>query len=157
MASTRDAIDWQRRAACAEPGVSPRALDSVFFPDAETARAATYAERKFCGYCPVRAQCLSYAIDAAPFGLWAGTTPEQRRKLARKRERVKCPACGHWDPVTVVGVAQDVMVVSQVCRSCGASWIHSTTAVDLVAEVSDGGTPDGQLTERAELEQGSGS
>ena len=129
MATTRDAIDWQELALCSRSRKTLKELDSVFFPDSETAARAKWAAEQFCDRCPVWAQCLSYAIDAAPFGLWAGTTSEQRRKLARKRERVKCPACGHWDPVTVVGVAQDVTVVSQVCRSCGASWIHSTTAV----------------------------
>jgi WhiB family transcriptional regulator, redox-sensing transcriptional regulator len=129
MTTTRDAIKWQELALCSRTGKTLKELDHVFFPDSETAARAKWAAEQFCNRCPVRAACLTYAIDAAPYGLFAGTTPEQRRALGRKRERVKCPACGQWDPVTVVGVAQGVTVVSQVCRSCGASWVHSTTTV----------------------------
>ena len=31
-----------------------------------------------CGRCDVRANCLSYAVEAMPEGIWGGTTPEER-------------------------------------------------------------------------------
>lgn len=127
-------LEWQTRASCVGTSLSVRALDAVFFPPDETEAAARKAEARFCGFCPVRAQCLTYAIGSAPYGLYAGTTPKQRIALARKRDRVKCPACLSPDVLEVVGVAEDVMVVSQVCRGCASSWIISTTAVELVAD-----------------------
>lgn len=126
--------EWQQAAACADPTVPIKEMDKVFFPEAETKTAARYAERKYCGFCPVRAACLSWSIDNATYGLYAGTTPGQRRALARKRERVKCPACGTFDPVETIGVAQGVMVTTQFCRACASSWIISTVSVDIVED-----------------------
>ncbi|TNY38169.1 WhiB family transcriptional regulator [Thermomonospora catenispora] len=47
-------------------------------------------EAKFiCAQCPVRAECLDWALRAGePDGIWGGTTPEERRYLRRElRER----------------------------------------------------------------------
>mgnify|MGYP001478869992 CR=1 FL=1 len=34
-----------------------------------------------CESCPVASLCLEYAIDAEPFGVWGGTTPEDRDSM----------------------------------------------------------------------------
>lgn len=35
-----------------------------------------------CARCPVRSECLEYAVKNEPdWGVWAGTTPQQRRRL----------------------------------------------------------------------------
>jgi len=63
----------------------PEAGDSraeLFFPIAAatspTARQAE-AARAICGRCAVRANCLSYALENVPEGIWGGL----RRLLAR--------------------------------------------------------------------------
>lgn len=128
---------WQEQAACKDQNLTIKQLDAVFFPDGENLEAARRAEQAFCGWCPVRSACLTYAVQFAPFGLWAGTTPAQRRALGRKRDRVKCPTCQTLDPVEIVGIAEVVMIVTQFCRNCGASWIESTVAVELVPDDTD--------------------
>jgi WhiB family redox-sensing transcriptional regulator len=68
---------WMRDALCNE---YPKAL---FFPergeDVEPAKAV-------CGRCAVTAECLAYALadpDAFVFGIWGGTSGNERRKLGR--------------------------------------------------------------------------
>ena len=38
--------------------------------------------KKFCSECPVRAECLTYALAVnEPFGIWGGLTPKERSAL----------------------------------------------------------------------------
>jgi WhiB family redox-sensing transcriptional regulator len=68
---------WMRNAAC-----RGRGLD-VFFDD-DPARAD--AARAICADCPVRAECLEFALaDRSVTGIWAGTDDAQRRTIRRKR------------------------------------------------------------------------
>lgn len=40
-----------------------------------------------CTGCPVRSQCLDYALEnGEAFGIWGGLTAKQRRKLRRESE-----------------------------------------------------------------------
>lgn len=69
--------EWWSRAACltAEP--------DLFFPISLTgpARLQVAAAKAVCAGCPVKAQCLSYALAAGPLhGVWGGTTDEERRR-----------------------------------------------------------------------------
>jgi WhiB family transcriptional regulator, redox-sensing transcriptional regulator len=42
--------------------------------------------RAICARCPVRGPCLEWALtENETIGLWAGTTPRQRRRLRRER------------------------------------------------------------------------
>ncbi len=72
---------WQFRAACRGPE------SALFFPP-------TYAERKeeredrerrakaICGGCPVRRECLEYALGIRePHGIWGGLNEAERRML----------------------------------------------------------------------------
>lgn len=76
MADTR----WRERAACrtADP--------ELFFPAAEAgpalARQVADAKR-VCGVCSVRAECLTWALDALPYGIAGGLTEDERRGLRR--------------------------------------------------------------------------
>jgi WhiB family redox-sensing transcriptional regulator len=69
----RFAARWRRLAAC--HGVD---LD-VFFPErGETAGPA----RQVCAACPVREQCLEYALsNRITHGIWGGLTERERRPL----------------------------------------------------------------------------
>jgi len=76
---------WQRRAACRRPGVDP---DS-FYPDKG---GSTRAAKRICNGeqgrwpCPVRAQCLDFALaNDERFGIWGGLSERERRKLKQRR------------------------------------------------------------------------
>ena len=55
----------------------------IFYPSSSEEEAEALS---ICATCPVRAQCLDYAIrNREPYGIWGGATPEQRRRLRRER------------------------------------------------------------------------
>lgn len=70
---------WREEAACR--GVDP----NVFFPD----RGDTFgvrAAKAICAGCPVRTDCLDYAITYAErTGIWGGKSERERRELRRTR------------------------------------------------------------------------
>jgi WhiB family redox-sensing transcriptional regulator len=44
--------------------------------------------RAVCRYCPVRVECLEYALATRQEdGVWGGTTPWERRSIRRRRQR----------------------------------------------------------------------
>jgi WhiB family transcriptional regulator, redox-sensing transcriptional regulator len=75
-------LEWTRRAACGS--LPPRKADRLFFPkQGQSSKAA----RVICARCPVRAECLAYAIEKREaFGIWGGTSERERRSL-RKAQR----------------------------------------------------------------------
>jgi len=67
---------WEADAAC--KGMDP----SIFFPvnDEDALEAIAV-----CRACPVRDECLSWALETRErFGVWGGTTEKQRRSLLRR-------------------------------------------------------------------------
>ena len=82
-------LSWMSRGACrtADPG--------LFFPVAAvTGPAARQVEaaRAVCDPCAVRADCLSYALEAMPEGIWGGTTLDERRAARRRPFRRRASA-----------------------------------------------------------------
>ena len=78
---------WQWRAEC-------RGEDSsLFFAPShpESREEKTIRERQakaICARCPVRIECLEYAIRIRePHGIWGGLNELERRILIRERER----------------------------------------------------------------------
>jgi len=71
-------------AACV--GADP---DLFFAPEAEfmTARRRREAKAKaVCAGCPARRECLAWALDTGQsFGIWGGTSEEERRAILRQR------------------------------------------------------------------------
>lgn len=67
--------EWMQRSACLD--IDPE----LFYPskgDAPRSRTA----RRICGGCPVRDECLAYAVKHHEvFGIWGGRTPRERREL----------------------------------------------------------------------------
>lgn len=67
-------------ALCADPTIPP----DTFHPDGKLGLYAVLPMvRKLCAQCPERTPCLEFALtNQEEEGLWAGTTPDERRKLA---------------------------------------------------------------------------
>ena len=70
---------WMLQARC-------RALSpGEFFP---SDGVGVEIARRACEGCPVKAQCLEYAITAREkIGVWGGYTARERRRLVRQRRR----------------------------------------------------------------------
>ena len=85
----RDERSWRRRAACR--GEDPE----LFFPVGTTGPAALaqIAEaKKICARCPVRRECLEFAVARKQeYGIWGGLT-EGERSLLRRRVAGSQPA-----------------------------------------------------------------
>ena len=75
---------WRKRAACRD--ANPELFFSVGQgPDAE---AFTEAAKKVCGRCPVRKQCLDWALTTdQDYGVWGGLTEDERRAAQGRRRR----------------------------------------------------------------------
>jgi WhiB family redox-sensing transcriptional regulator len=99
--------DWRHRARCRD--VEPE----TFFPVGTTGPAAaqTQAAKAICALCPVKDECLEWALGAgssSEYGVWGGLTEEERRGLRRQQgprhgsshaynDGCRCPRCcdGH--------------------------------------------------------------
>lgn len=68
--------EWMIDGLCAQ--VDPE----IFFPDKG---GTTTPARSICNAgCPVKAECLAYALERGErFGIWGGLSERERRKLAR--------------------------------------------------------------------------
>ena len=67
-------------------GACQAAEPELFFPvsAAGPAVAQVVAAKAVCQGCPVRAECLRYAVRTAQdHGIWGGTTEEERRQARR--------------------------------------------------------------------------
>jgi WhiB family transcriptional regulator, redox-sensing transcriptional regulator len=73
---------WRADAAC-------NGMDTlIFFPIGETGPALPQVNlaRKICGSCPVKDECLEFAIATIQNdGIWGGTTEDERRLIKRAR------------------------------------------------------------------------
>ena len=69
---------WRDAAACRDTD------PDLFFPVGTTGAAVEEIEaaKALCWSCPVRAQCLEFALVAnQEAGVWGGTSEDERRKL----------------------------------------------------------------------------
>ncbi len=81
MIMSRDGVDsWKRQALCA--GHPDRG--AWFADDHASARRA----KAVCRACPVRSECLAFALATGSHdGIWGGTTPYERRRLRKVARR----------------------------------------------------------------------
>lgn len=86
---------WQNRAQCL--GVDT----DLFFPE----RGQSMAEaRAVCAGCPVRVQCLEYALaNGEKCGVWGGKSERERRRIRKERSPTT--------KLTVVGIEGAVDVL----------------------------------------------
>ena len=85
LASLEADARWQDKAAC-------KGMDPIIFfgPEhAETVKEKRDREdqaKAVCEICPVKKDCLEYALDARePYGIWGGLTELERKALLRRR------------------------------------------------------------------------
>jgi WhiB family redox-sensing transcriptional regulator len=72
---------WAARGACRHSD------PELFFPVATRGPALRQLERakRVCARCPVRIQCLDYALETGQdFGVWGGMSEEERRLMRRR-------------------------------------------------------------------------
>lgn len=75
--------EWMAAALCAQTGEP-----DAWFPDAGRGDMAALAKR-VCQACPVRAECLRYALalPANPDGVWGGLSMRERAELRKVRRQ----------------------------------------------------------------------
>lgn len=70
---------WMADAVC--PSVDPE----LWYPDKG---GSTAVARSICQTCPVKKECLQYALDHDErFGVWGGLSERSRRSLQRAKKR----------------------------------------------------------------------
>jgi len=68
-----DKTDWVEDALCAQTD------PDAFYPEKG---GSTREAKQVCLGCPVRSECLEYALDRVErFGIWGGKSERERRKL----------------------------------------------------------------------------
>lgn len=134
-----DNLEWQKNALCAKPS-NRSSIDWFFDSNIEK----KYAAKNMCFGCPVRKQCLQWALEHKQiWGVWGGRDEiEIRRALSvsylgeeiRRRRYPNCPYCsarpdkletsvinldgsGRWNTAKIVS-----------CLDCGFSWKSRTSA-----------------------------
>jgi WhiB family redox-sensing transcriptional regulator len=107
--------DWKRRAECRD------ANSNLMYPlpsDLDGIRDA----KKVCGGCPVRKECLAWALNhPEPYGVWGGLDERERADLLGRRPKpdpdeqpVRDPAvCG-----TEAGHRRHIRAGERACRRC---------------------------------------
>jgi WhiB family transcriptional regulator, redox-sensing transcriptional regulator len=81
--------EWWSLAAC------QHADPDLFFPVSGrgAARAQIGDAKAVCARCPVRSDCLHYALAAGPVqGVWGGTSEEERRLLRQRQAKARVRA-----------------------------------------------------------------
>ena len=74
---------WMALAACAGT--------NIFFPTRGNVRGVRLA-KAVCAGCPVRQECLDYAlVNKESFGVWGGMTLRERRRLLRQMHQADHP------------------------------------------------------------------
>lgn len=77
MTATQPIPAWTEQALCAEVDTD------LFFPDKG---APTADAKRMCRGCPVRLDCLTYALDNDErHGVWGGLSERERRRLNTTR------------------------------------------------------------------------
>lgn len=130
-------LDWQENARCAKPGVDPE----IFFGSANTSKPGAALDRKggtpwhtnniarakaVCRACPVREQCLAWAVEIGDdWAILGGMTPVERvRRFGTRTQSqsrysasrsVICPS-----PGTAAGVRKHEQWETKLCSECEA-------------------------------------
>lgn len=139
MWSPANSLNWQKKAECAKPENSEY-IDWFFSKDF----SEKYDAKNLCFSCPVRKECLQWALEHRQiWGVWGGKDEiEIRRALSvsyngeetRRRRFPNCPYCTAWPSKLEVSVEKlpgggrwtTAKVVT--CSECGFAWKSRTSA-----------------------------
>lgn len=101
-----DDEDWRLDALC------PQVDSEIFFPDKG---GSTHQAKLICRQCPVKDECLAYALENGErFGIWGGLTTKERNKLPnRKRKPIMIQPCG-----TPAGYQRHYRNHEKPCNAC---------------------------------------
>ena len=96
MTASGSAANWRAAGAClsADP--------DLFFPISSKGPAERQIARAkmICAGCRVRRECLDFALSHDQvYGIWGGTTPEDRQRERRRRRRAAATAAKQVAPV----------------------------------------------------------
>lgn len=81
LLAPKDDISWMKRGKCV--GTHP----DTFFP--EQGQSSTSARDKCVG-CPVRVDCLRYALrNEVKWGIWGNTSWRERRKILKRQREAR--------------------------------------------------------------------
>lgn len=73
---------WRVDAACIGQG------DLFFLERGQAGVGRSHPAKKICAGCPVKPECLDYALRTRPaFGVWAGMTYDELKKYVQRRRR----------------------------------------------------------------------
>lgn len=111
--------DWQKDASCGEYPVE------WWYPERGAPRTFIDRARNICADCPIRIKCLQYALyHNERIGIWGGTTPDERKQLAKTSSDIRQTARTHTvkrKPVkhgTYGGWAQHIRRDEEPCEPC---------------------------------------
>jgi WhiB family redox-sensing transcriptional regulator len=113
--------DWRFRGSCRDKD------NTLFFPltedDGEEPPYPSPEAKAVCDLCPVRHECLEYALTSRiPYGIFGGQSAYERSLILKPKSRKRCPGCG----------SEDVLDLghNQVCIACGISWDRNVPVDD---------------------------
>lgn len=142
--------DWRHHAACRANDIDPE----LFYPTGDSGLEhdrQVAAAKAVCGRCPVRAECLAWALDVLPFGVAGGLSETERRKERIRGRRAhrraprapERPVRGAPDEVAAVGRAaiRSGQAPRDVARAFGVS---ERTAQRWAAQASSGAAVSGR-------------
>jgi WhiB family redox-sensing transcriptional regulator len=134
-----NSLNWQLEAQCAQPE-NKEAVEWFFSKEPKE----KYAAKNLCFSCPVRKECLQWALEHRQiWGIWGGKDEvEIRRTLsvsykgeeARRRRFPNCPYCAarpsklETSSVEVPGGGRWTTAKIVTCTSCNFAWRSRTSA-----------------------------
>lgn len=77
-----ESVPWMKDGNCTDPSIDPE----WFFPESEHYNnQTTKVALKICSTCPVKRECLEYALSHWPiYGIWGGLRTKQLKELAKQ-------------------------------------------------------------------------
>lgn len=108
---------WWQEAMCKD--ADPR----WFFPEGEQRNSYQLA-RQYCARCPVALQCLQDALSIpGTFGMWGGTTQNERERITDADKLAAKAAIGHGDkPGTITGYYREKNAGLIPCDECKTAY-----------------------------------
>lgn len=98
-----------------------RSEPDLFFPPVAGLSKESKRAKEMCGWCPVRQQCLAYALTHAVSGIWGGATEAERRKAQRQDRIPVVPMAPSADVGLMVRAARRGTPVSVIASLAGMS------------------------------------